>query len=94
MPARAPTAAEHYEAAALTVIYVLANTFPYLTADDVRKYIGPPPNKHVTGAAFSKARGDGLIRTTGQYVPSKVKTRNYAPIQVWASTKLTGEDHA
>lgn len=94
MPEPKPSEREVYEAAALMVIKCLAAVRTSFTADDVRHYLGNPPNRYATGTAFSKARGAGIIEPTGRFVRSKVKDRKYAPIQVWAPAHNKGEHQA
>lgn len=74
---------EKWIADAVVIIRALALTRPELTSADVWERMSVTPNEpRAMGAAFRLAKEQGLIRSTGHYVPFGSHGR---PIRVWRS---------
>lgn len=60
----------------------LALTEAQFSADDLRKVLRPAPHGNMIGAAFSAARGMGLIEPAG-YTTSNAPSRHHGVLRVW-----------
>ncbi len=66
----------------------LARITPLLTSADVWKYVTDPPEPRAMGSAFQRAKREGVIKPTRDYLPYGSHGR---PIRVWESLIYKGE---
>lgn len=67
---------------AVATIIGLSHTHEVFTADDLAREMRRPPSDKMPGAAFSTARGQGLIEAAG-YTTSNTPSRHHGVIRTW-----------
>ncbi|UDL14884.1 hypothetical protein PP357_gp37 [Arthrobacter phage Sarge] len=71
-----------WPADAVAKIIDLAHAHPTFTADDLAREMRKAPHPNMVGAAFSTARGQGLIEAAG-YTTSNTPSRHHGVVRVW-----------
>lgn len=67
---------------AVATILALANAHEVFTAEALTAEMRPAPHPNMVGAAFSAARGQGLIEAAG-YTTSNTPSRHHGVVRVW-----------
>ena len=67
---------------AIATIIGLAQAHTVFTADDLAREMRKAPHPNMVGAAFSTARGQGLIEAAG-YTTSNTPSRHHGVIRTW-----------
>jgi adenosine/AMP kinase len=67
---------------AVATIIGLAHAHDTFTADDLCREMRKAPHPNMVGAAFSTARGQGLIEAAG-YTTSNTPSRHHGVIRTW-----------
>lgn len=67
---------------AVATIIDLSHAHDTFTADDLAREIRKAPHPNMVGAAFTTARGQGLIEAAG-YTTSNTPSRHHGVVRVW-----------
>lgn len=78
----------HWKDKANAAVFYLCRNRETFTADDVLEMVKDEPchDLRALGAVMRNAQAEGLCRSTGRYVQSRLPQRHKRPVVIWEST--------